>query len=92
MANTAKAGVFAERAAATVANDIVARIRGAEPPPPFDGQGNCYIEFGDGLVAKVVADFLSGPTPTARLAGPSREIAAEKVAFAEDRRQRWFGG
>jgi sulfide:quinone oxidoreductase len=92
MANTAKAGVFAERAAATVADDIVARIRGTAPPPPYDGTGTCYIEFGEGLVAKVVADFLSGPSPKAQLIGPSREIAAEKAAFAEDRRQRWFGG
>ncbi len=91
-AYTAKAGVFAERAADVVAQDIVAKIRGSDPPPPYDGRGTCYIEFGDGMVAKVEADFLSGPSPTGELVGPSREIAAEKAEFAEDRRQRWFGG
>ena len=92
MANTAKAGVFSERAADTVADDILAKLGRGAPPAPFDGKGTCYIEFGDGLVAKVEADFLSGPSPTGTLTGPSREIAAEKAAFAADRRARWFGG
>ena len=92
MANTAKAGVFAERAAGAVADDIIVRIRGTGTAAPFDGTGTCYIEFGDGLVAKVEADFFSGPSPKGTLTGPSEEIAAEKVAFAQDRRQRWFGG
>jgi hypothetical protein len=29
---------------------------------PYDGRGSCYIEFGGGLVGKVDADFLSGPS------------------------------
>ena len=37
-APTAKAGVFAESAAAVVADDIVARLRGGEPPGPL---GRC---------------------------------------------------
>ena len=90
IANTAKAGVFAEHAARTVADDIVARIRGGTPPAPFDGRGTCYIEFGGGLVAKVEADFLSGPSPTGRLLGPSREIADEKAEFGRERQARWF--
>lgn len=90
-AYTAKAGVFAERAAGTVADDILAKIRGTDPPPPFDGRGTCYIEFGGGIVARVEADFLSGPSPTGQLVGPSREIADEKVAFGKERIARWFG-
>ena len=53
--------------------------------------GSCYIEFGGGLVGKVEANFLGGPTPTARLVGPSLELAAEKEAFGATRRERWFG-
>jgi sulfide:quinone oxidoreductase len=90
-APVAKAGVFAEAAARVVADDIAARLRGSEPPSPYDGAGNCYIEFGDGMVGKVEANFLSGPAPTARVVGPSRELAAEKEAFASTRRERWFG-
>ncbi len=88
----AKAGVFAERAARVVAADIASKVRGTQPPAPFDGAGSCYIEFGDGLVAKVEANFLGGPKPTGHIFGPSKEIAAEKQRFAEERRQRWFGG
>src|SRR4029077_20095954 len=41
-----KAGVFAEGAARTVARAIIAGVRGGEEPPPFEGKGGCYIEFG----------------------------------------------
>jgi len=90
-APVAKAGVFAEAAAAVVADDIAARLRGGVLQRPWEGAGSCYIEFGGGMVGKVEANFLGGPAPTARLAGPSRELAAEKEAFGSTRRERWFG-
>jgi sulfide:quinone oxidoreductase len=90
-APVAKAGVFAEAAAGVVAEDIAARLRGGELQRRYEGAGNCYIEFGGGLVGKVEANFLGGPKPTAQLVGPSRELAAEKEAFGSIRRERWFG-
>jgi sulfide:quinone oxidoreductase len=90
-APVAKAGVFAEAAARAVADDIASRLRGAELEQPYEGAGSCFIEFGGGTVGKVEANFLGGPKPTARLIGPSRELAAEKQAFASSRRERWFG-
>jgi sulfide:quinone oxidoreductase len=86
----AKAGVFAEAAARVVAEDIAARLSGGTPPPPYEGDGNCYVEFGGGIVGKVEANFFGGPEPTARLLGPSRELAEEKKAFGSTRRARWF--
>jgi sulfide:quinone oxidoreductase len=86
-----KAGVFAENAARVVADDIAAGLRGNVPPPPYEGAGNCYVEFGDGLVGKVQANFLAGPTPTAQIFPASRELADEKEAFGVSRQQRWFG-
>ena len=86
----AKAGVFAEAAARVVADDIAARLRGDVLQRPYEGAGSCYIEFGSGMVGKVEANFFGGPAPTARLVGPSRELAADKVAFASTRRERWF--
>jgi sulfide:quinone oxidoreductase len=87
----AKAGVFAENAAGVVADHIVARHRGETAERRYEGEGNCYLEFGSGRVAQVEANFLGGPTPTARLIGPTLELAADKQAFAAERRARWFG-
>jgi sulfide:quinone oxidoreductase len=86
----AKAGVFAEAAAGVVADDIAARLHGGASEARYEGAGSCYIEFGGGKVGKVEANFLGGPKPTARLVGPSRELAAEKDAFGSTRRARWF--
>jgi sulfide:quinone oxidoreductase len=86
----AKAGVFAESAARVVADDIIASVRGGEPPKPYEGVGSCFLEFGGGQVAKVEANFLGGPSPTAQLVGPSLELADEKREFAAARIRRWF--
>jgi sulfide:quinone oxidoreductase len=86
-----KAGIFAEAAAAAVADDISASIAGGEPPAPYAASGVCYAEFGDGLVSKVEIDFLTGPQPVAQRHTPSREFAAEKREFGATRRARWFG-
>jgi len=87
----AKAGIFAETAARVVAADIAAQIDHREPPPPYEGDGPCYVEFGAGMVGKVEVNFLGGPAPTARIVAPSCELAAEKLAFGAARRQSWFG-
>jgi sulfide:quinone oxidoreductase len=87
----AKAGVFAENAAGVVADDIRARLRGEMLERRYEGEGSCYLEFGGGRVAKVEANFLGGPTPTAQLVGPSEALAADKKMFASTRRARWFG-
>ena len=88
----AKAGVFAENAAGVVADNIIARHRGETVERRYEGEGNCYLEFGGGRVAKVEANFLGGPAPTAQLVGPSEELAADKKKFASDRRARWCAG
>ncbi len=87
----AKAGVFAENAAGVAADGIIARLRGEELGRRYEGEGNCYLEFGSGRVAKVEANFLGGPSPTATVVGPSEDLAAEKAAFGWSRRKRWFG-
>jgi sulfide:quinone oxidoreductase len=87
----AKAGVFAENAADVVADDIVARHRGETSERRYEGEGNCYIEFGGGRVAQVQANFLGGPSPRAEVVGPTEALAAEKATFAPTRRARWFG-
>jgi len=86
-----RAGVFAEGAGRAAARDIVARLRQTGSATPYDGAGSCYIEFPEGLVARVDADFLSGPTPTGPFTPPSLELVAEKKNFGTSRRKRWFG-
>jgi sulfide:quinone oxidoreductase len=86
-----KAGVFAEGAARVVAAELIAKLRGEEPPGAYHGKGSCYIEFGAGRVGRVDVDFLSGPKPTGTYQAPSIALAAEKQHFGSSRRARWFG-
>jgi sulfide:quinone oxidoreductase len=90
-AGVPKAGVFAEGAARIVAQAVIARLRGGEPPGPHLGRGTCYIEFGAGRVGSVDIDFLSGPTRTGTFNPPSAAKVAEKERFGSSRRARWFG-
>ena len=88
---TPKAGVFAEGAARVVAQTILAELQGNEPPPPFDGIGACYIEFGDERVGRVEVNFLSTPKPTGSFTEPSLNLVKDKAEFASSRQVRWFG-
>ena len=93
LANTGapKAGVFAEAAAKTVAANITALVRGQTPTATYPGAGSCYIEIGEGRVARVDVDFFSGPKPTGTFHPPSLELRADKIEFGSSRRARWFG-
>ncbi len=89
---TPKAGVFAERAARVVADQLIARLRGEAEPAGFDGTGACWIEFGGHEVGRVDVDFFSTPgRPTGTFSEPSEALAAEKAEFGSSRRRRWFG-
>jgi sulfide:quinone oxidoreductase len=86
-----KAGVFAESAARAIADSITAAIRGKAEKGVNAGQGECYIEFGGGRVARVRVDFLSGPKPVGVYESPTLERRADKALFGSSRRSRWFG-
>ena len=73
-----------------VADQIAARVRGGSSVT-YDGQGTCYLEFGNDQVARVSVTFLSGEAPVGLLEGPSEAIAADKGIFGTSRIQRWFG-
>jgi sulfide:quinone oxidoreductase len=90
-AGVPKAGVFAEGAARVVAQTLIAKLRGGEPPERHLGRGTCYIEFGRGRVGSVDIDFLSGPERTGVFNAPSAELVAKKEHFGSSRRARWFG-
>jgi sulfide:quinone oxidoreductase len=89
---TPRAGVFSERQAGVVADQLIAQVRAADAPPGYDGTGTCYIEFGGNEVARVDVDFFSTPgRPTGSFVPPSPELAQEKAAFGSSRHARWFG-
>lgn len=86
---TPKAGVFAEGAARTVAEQIIAQARGGNAAP-YRGIGSCYIEFGSQRVGKVEVEFLAGP-PTGTYTEASTELVKDKMLFGSTRRAKWFG-
>jgi sulfide:quinone oxidoreductase len=88
---TPKAGVFAERQAAVVADAIIARARAGASAAAYDGRGICYVEFGGGQVARVDVTFRSGQTPMGEYDDPSELLAADKAEFGSSRIRRWFG-
>jgi sulfide:quinone oxidoreductase len=88
---TPKAGVFAEGQAAVVAERLVARARAQDPQAEYGGNGICYLEFGDGRVAKVDVTFLAGQPPVGAFQPASEDFSADKRRFGSTRIQRWFG-
>jgi sulfide:quinone oxidoreductase len=87
---TPKAGVFAEGQAVVVADAIIARQRDAGDAATYEGQGICYLEFGDGEVARVNATFKSGQPPSGHYDDASLANADEKAEFGASRIRRWF--
>ena len=88
---TAKAGIFSEGAAQTVAAKLIAEFRGEKLPPDYDGAGTCYIEFGRKMVGRVDVDFLSDVTPTGQFFEPSDALVRDKQHFGASRKEKWFG-
>lgn len=88
---TPKAGVFAEGQAAVVADAIIAQHQQAGAAAEYDGTGICYLEFGQGQVARVGVTFRPGETPSGDLEGPSDALARDKARFGTERIGRWFG-
>jgi sulfide:quinone oxidoreductase len=86
-----RAGVFSEGQAKVVAAELIARQRSQADATRYEGAGVCYLEFGRGRVGRIDVNFLSGPSVSAALQMPSRELRAEKTAFGANRRARWFG-
>lgn len=86
-----RAGIFAERAAGVVADEILAEHFGGDATP-YDGYGACYIEMGDGRVGRVEVTFITADGPQGGpFTPPSFELAADKDQFGRSRVRRWFG-
>ena len=87
---TPKAGVFSERQASVVADQLIVRHGQVGPASTYDGKGICYIEFGHGRVARVEVTFLSGQRPNGQFDEPSDLLLTDKAEFGASRIRRWF--
>jgi sulfide:quinone oxidoreductase len=87
---TPRAGTFAEGAGRVVAAHIVARRRGGHVAR-YQGDGQCYIEFGESRVAEISVNFLGGPKPSSQYIGTTPQGVANKRQFGSSRARRWFG-
>ena len=76
-----KAGVFAHREGEVVARSIAYAITGRGTPTRFDGNGECFIETGDGKAGFGGGDFYAEPKPTVTLRMPSWRWHLAKVWF-----------
>jgi sulfide:quinone oxidoreductase len=76
-----KAGVFAHNQAEVVAHNIVRAITGEGEQRRFSGDGECFVETGDGRAAFGSGNFYADPAPAIRLKGPSMMLHLGKVIY-----------
>jgi sulfide:quinone oxidoreductase len=85
-----KAGVFAHDQAEAVARNIARMMTGKGKPATFDGEGECFVETGDGKAGFGKGNFYAEPAPQVTLHPPSRRWHAAKILFEKDWLRRWF--
>ncbi|MEK6782399.1 MAG: FAD/NAD(P)-binding oxidoreductase [Bacteroidota bacterium] len=65
-----KAGVFAHNQAETVAHNIAQKIAGKIPDKTFNGDGQCFIELGEGKAGYAGGNFYGSPLPLVKMKKP----------------------
>ncbi len=65
-----KAGVFAHYQAETVAHNIAHKIAGKIPDKIFNGDGQCFLELGDGKAGYAGGNFYGSPLPNVKMKKP----------------------
>lgn len=85
-----KAGVFAHGEATVIVRNIVRQIKGKGKAAQFDGEGECFIETGDGKAGFGSGNFFAEPLPQVKVHPPARRWHAAKVLFEKDWLRRWF--
>jgi sulfide:quinone oxidoreductase len=85
-----KAGVFAHYQAEAVARNIARALTGKGKPATFDGEGECFVETGDGKAGFGKGNFYAEPVPHVMLHAPSRRWHAAKILFEKDWLHRWL--
>lgn len=65
-----KAGVFAHYQAEVVANNIKQKMMGKSPDMTFNGDGQCFLELGDGKAGYAGGNFYGSPLPDVKMKRP----------------------
>src|SRR3990167_10874487 len=76
-----KAGVFAHNQAEVVAHNIARAITGKGEQRRFSGDGECFVETGDGRAAFGSGNFYADPAPAIRLKNPSMMLHLGKELY-----------
>ncbi|OGA51586.1 MAG: pyridine nucleotide-disulfide oxidoreductase [Betaproteobacteria bacterium RIFCSPLOWO2_12_FULL_62_13] len=76
-----KAGVLAHNQAEVVARNIALAITGRGTARKFGGEGECFIETGDGKAGFGSGSFYTEPEPQIKLRAPSALLHWGKVAY-----------
>ena len=76
-----KAGVFAHYQAETVAHNIAKKIAGKIPDKTFNGDGQCFLEMGDGKAGYAGGNFYGSPLPVVKMKKPGYLWHWAKVWF-----------
>jgi sulfide:quinone oxidoreductase len=82
-----KAGVFASSEGETVARLIASRIMGTAPPPPFPGEGKCFLAYSGTQSGAVAGRFLAPGKPEVSFTRPSVSGMRDKERFESDWRR-----
>jgi len=85
-----KAGVFAHYQAEVVAHNITVEITGKGRKKQYNGNGECFIELGDGKAGFARGNFYTEPLPKVKMYKPGRHWHAGKVLFEKDWFRKWF--
>ncbi|OFX18379.1 MAG: hypothetical protein A2033_14125 [Bacteroidetes bacterium GWA2_31_9] len=76
-----KAGVFAHYQAKTVAHNIAQKVSGMIPDKTFNGEGQCFLELGDGKAGYAGGNFYGSPLPIVKMKKPGYLWHWSKVWF-----------
>lgn len=84
-----KAGVFAHAEAEIVAANIAHAWTGRGARRAYGGEGQCFLETGDGRAGLGAGNFYGEPVPTVKLYPPSRWSHWGKVLFERRWLRQW---
>jgi len=85
-----KAGVFAHYQAETVAHNIAQKIRGKHQFKTFNGDGQCFVEIGNGKAGYASGDFYGSPLPIVKMKKPGYFWHWSKVWFEKNWWYKYF--